>query len=169
MCCVGVGIKRGLHLHVNGTQIWMTLADESWGRMYGTFVHSSVFAETANRLYINVLYANSLWCTDSRRIAFGCSPNVRRTAECCSPRLGNTSTLSIFFECCVRHLFAFRCKPRFKVLTTNCMKQKDNISVEQLNLSLKTSGTLQSISIYREWWIIISKVNTGFRRFHYPQ
>ncbi len=41
---------------------------------------------------LNISYANSLWSTDSLQIAFSCSPNNRRTAECCLPRLGNTST-----------------------------------------------------------------------------
>ncbi len=84
----------------------------------GKFVDFLAFAEALNRPYINVLYMNSLWCTDSRRTAFGCSPNVCRTAECCLPRLGNTSTsnVRIVFECrvCVRILFAFRCKCGFR-------------------------------------------------------
>ncbi len=58
----------------------------------GKSVDCSAFADAANQPYINVLYANSLWCTDSQRIAFGCSPNVRHTAECYLPRLRNTST-----------------------------------------------------------------------------
>ncbi len=67
-----------------------------------------------NRPYINVLYANSLWCTDSWRIAFGCSPNVHHTAECCLPRLRNTSTsnVRIVFTCHIRILFVFRYKQR---------------------------------------------------------
>ncbi len=49
---------------------------------------------------------------DSRWIAFGCSPNVRHTAECCLPRLRNTSTsnVRVIFACRIRILFAFRCK-----------------------------------------------------------
>ncbi len=58
--------------------------------------------------------------TDTIRlwIAFGCSPNVRHTAECCLPHLTNTSTsnVRIIFECRVRIciLFAFRCKRGLK-------------------------------------------------------
>ncbi len=77
----------------------------------GKFVDCSAFAEAANRPYINILYANSLWCTDSRWIAFGCLPNIRHTAECCLPRLRNTSTSN------VRILFAFRCKRGFIMLS----------------------------------------------------
>ncbi len=82
------------------------------------FVDCSAFAEAANRPYINVLYANSLWCTDSRRIAFGCSPNVCHTAKCCLPRLRNTSTsnVRIVFACHIRVLFAFRCKLSFIII-----------------------------------------------------
>ncbi len=50
--------------------------------MYGTFVHCLALVEAANRPYINILYTNSLWSTDSQQIAFGCSPNIRRIAEC---------------------------------------------------------------------------------------
>ncbi len=95
--------------------IWMrmTHVDERRGRMCGTFVHFSAFAEAANRPYINVSYANSLWYTDSWRTAFGCSPNIHHTAECCLPRLGNMSTLNngFVFACHIRVPFVFRCKP----------------------------------------------------------
>ncbi len=79
----------------------------------GKFVDCSVFAEAANRPYINVLYANSPWCTNSQRIAFGCLPNVRCMAECCLPRLGNmsTSNVRIVFECRIRVFF--QCKLGF--------------------------------------------------------
>ncbi len=109
-------VKLGLHLNANGTWMQTTHADESWGRIYGTFIHCSAFAEAANRSYINVLYTNSLWCTDSRWIAFNCSLNIRHTAECCLSRLGNTSTLNdgFVFACRIRVLFAFKCKPGFK-------------------------------------------------------
>ncbi len=73
------------------------------------FVDCSAFAEAVNRPYINILYVNSLWGTDSRQIAFGCSPNIRHTAECCLPRLRNTSTsnIRIVFACRIRILFAW--------------------------------------------------------------
>ncbi len=94
----------------------MTYADERRGRTYGTFVHCSAFAEAANRPYINILYANSLWNTDSWWIAFGCLPNICRTAECCFPHLGNTSTLNdgFVFAWRIRVPFVFRCKPSLK-------------------------------------------------------
>ncbi len=64
-------------------------------------------------LFLNVLSANSLWSTDSWWIAFRCLPNFCRTAECCLPHLGNTSTsnVRIVFACYIRILFAIRCKP----------------------------------------------------------
>ncbi len=76
------------------------------------FVPCLAFAKASNRPYINVLNVNSLWSTFSRQIAFACLPNVRRIAECCLPCLGNTSTLNdrFVFACCIRILFAFRCK-----------------------------------------------------------
>ncbi len=99
--------------------IWMrtqtTYVEERWSRMYGTFVHCSAFAEAANRPNINVLYANSLWSTESRQIAFGCSQNICRTAECCLPRLSNTSTLTAGFVFACRIPFIFRCKPCIRV------------------------------------------------------
>ncbi len=100
-------LKPGLHLNTNNTCGWESKQNVC------TFVHRSAFAEAANQPYINVLYANFFWCTDSRRIAFGYSPNTRRTAECCLPRLGNTSTLNdgFVFTCCIR--FEFWCKPGF--------------------------------------------------------
>ncbi len=113
-------VKAGLHPNAN-----TNTACENDAYVYvGKFVDCSAFAEAANRPYINVLYVNSLWCTDSRRIAFGYSPNVRHTAECCLPCLSNTSTsnVHIIFECRVRIrvLFVFRCKPglteRYKIL-----------------------------------------------------
>ncbi len=92
----------------------------------GTFVHCSASAEATNWpcsqaikwivcLHLNVSYANSLWSTDSWQIAFGYSLNIRRIAECCLPRHGNTSTsnVRIVFTCRFRILFAFRCKPGF--------------------------------------------------------
>ncbi len=52
--------------------------------------------------------------TDSIRL-FAKRSNVRHTAECCLPRLRNTSTsnVRIVFACCVRVLFAFRYKRGF--------------------------------------------------------
>ncbi len=110
-----ISLKAGLHQNAN-----TNAACENDAYVHVCkFVDCSAFAEAANRPYINVLYANSLWCTDSRRIAFGCLPNVRHTAECCLPRLRNTSTsnVQIVFACCirVRVLFAFRCKRGFRV------------------------------------------------------
>ncbi len=35
-----------------------------------------------------------LWSTDSKQIVFSCSPNIRRTNECYSQRLGYMSTLT---------------------------------------------------------------------------
>ncbi len=101
-------VKAGLHWNAN-----MNAACENDAYVHvSKFVDCSAFAEAANRPYINVLYANSLWCTDSQRIAFGCLPNVCHTAECCLPRLRNTSTsnVRIVFSCRVRILFVFRCK-----------------------------------------------------------
>ncbi len=76
------------------------------------------------------MYANSLWCTNSRRIAFGCSPNVRHAAECCLPRLRNTSTLNvrIIFECRgrIRIMFAFRCTRGF-TLTPPLIHTQNNL------------------------------------------
>ncbi len=99
-------LKPCLHLNAN----------ERRGRMYVTFVHWSALVEAANRPYINILYANSLWSTDSWWIAFGCSLNVRRTAECCLPHLGNMSTLNedFVFACHVRIQFVFRCKANLR-------------------------------------------------------
>ncbi len=106
--CSSFRVKAGLHRNVN-------VACENDAYVYvSKFVDRWAFAEAANRSYINVLYTNSLWCTDSRRIAFRCSPNIRRTAKCCLPRLRKTSTsnVHIIFACCIRVciLFAFRCK-----------------------------------------------------------
>ncbi len=107
------GFKAGLHQNAN-----TNAACENDAYVHvGKFVDCLAFAEAANRPYIKVLYTNSLWCTDSRRIAFSCSPNVRHTAECCLSRLRNTSTsnVRIVFACRVRVriLFAFRCKRGF--------------------------------------------------------
>ncbi len=68
------------------------------------------------RLHLNVSYENSLWSTDSWLIAFDCLSNIRRTTECCLPRLSHTSIANIHsvLACSVRVLFAFRCKPGFK-------------------------------------------------------
>ncbi len=101
-------VKAGLHRNTNA-------ACENNAYVYvGKLVDCWAFTEAANRPYINVLYANSLWCTNSRQIAFNCSLNVRRAAECCLPRLRNTSTsnIRIVFACRIRIrvLFAFRCK-----------------------------------------------------------
>ncbi len=74
--CIALRLKPGLHLHANVNDA----CGQSRGRMYSTFVHYLAFAEAANRPYINVLYANSLWCTDSWQIALGCLPNIRRIA-----------------------------------------------------------------------------------------
>ncbi len=82
-------------------------ADKSRGRMFGKFVHCSTFAKAANRSYINVLHANSLWCTDSWRIAFGCSPNIRRTAESGLTCHGSTSTLNQYCQIKIPKTFTF--------------------------------------------------------------
>ncbi len=101
-------LKPGLHNCECERCMWTR--HERRGRMYGTFLHCLAF--------INVLYANSLWNTNSWLIAFGCSPNIRHTAKCCLPLLGNKSTLNdgFVFACCVRiHIpFAFRCKPSLR-------------------------------------------------------
>ncbi len=105
-------LKAGLHRNAN-----TNAACENDAYVHvGKFVNCSAFAEAANWPYINVLYANSLWCTDSRRIAFGCLPNVCHTAECCLPRLRimSTSNVCIVFACRVCVLFAFRCKHGFR-------------------------------------------------------
>ncbi len=108
-----VHLKMGLHRNANRNA---ACENEAYVRV-GKFVDCSAFAEAANRPYINVLYANSFLCTDSRRIAFGCSPNVCHTAECSLPRLRNTftSNIRIVFACCVCVciLFAFQCKCSF--------------------------------------------------------
>ncbi len=63
-------LKVGLHQNAN-----MNAACENNAYVHvGKFVDCLAFAEAANRPYIKVLYANSLWCTDSRRIAFSASP-----------------------------------------------------------------------------------------------
>ncbi len=119
-------VKAGLHRYGNTN----AECDKDAYVHVGKFVNCSAFAETANWPYINVLYANSLWCTDSQRIAFGCSLNIRHTAECCLPRLWNTSTsnVRIIFECRVRIriLFAFRCKRGLtkKVIYEICLTLK---------------------------------------------
>ncbi len=100
------GLKAGLHRNAN-----TNMACENAAYVHvGKFVDCSAFAEGANQPYINVFYANSLWCIDSRRIAFGCSPNIRHTAKCCLPRLRNMSTSNIHIVFACRILFAFRCK-----------------------------------------------------------
>ncbi len=48
---------------------------------------------------INVSNANSLWNTESQRIAFGCLPNIYCTVVCCLPRFDMTSTLSWEYTC----------------------------------------------------------------------
>ncbi len=105
---VALPIKAGLHWKAN-----TNAACENDAYVHvGKFVDCLAFAEAANRPYINILYANSLWCTDSQRIAFGCSPNVCHTAECCLPCLKDmsTSNVRIVFTCRVHVLFVFRCK-----------------------------------------------------------
>ncbi len=108
----GIYLKAGLHWNANTNA-------ECENDVYvhvGKFVDCSAFAEAVNQPYINVLHANSIWCTDSRRIAFGCLPNVCHTAKCCLPRLRNTSTsnVRIVFACRDHVLFAFWCKCGFK-------------------------------------------------------
>ncbi len=77
--------------------IWMQMGkthlEARRGRINGTFIHCSAFAEASNRPYINILNVNSLWSTDSRLIEFCCLPNVCCTVECYLPRLGNTFAL----------------------------------------------------------------------------
>ncbi len=146
-------LKLGLHLHANEMRTQMTHVDKRQGRTYVTFVHCLAFAEATNRPYINVLYANSLWCTDSRRIAFGCSPNVRHTAKCCLPRLNNisTSNVRIIFKCrvCICLLFRFRSKPGFRWITNG--SHTIHILVIHLNTFLYTfiSFTFQGWIRYR--------------------
>ncbi len=106
-----------------------------------------------NRPNINVLIVNSLWSTDSWWLAFGCSPHVCRTAECCLPRLSNTSTLNdhFVFTCCVqvRILFAFRCKPGFKEIALLH-------SINQACFVISSFGRLESV------------IQFGiYNRFHY--
>ncbi len=106
-------MKPGIHL--NGMQT--THVEARRGRTYVTFVYCSVFNETSNRPCINLLNANSFWSTDSWWIVFDCLPNVRRTAECCLPRLGNLSTLNnhFVFACRIHIFFVFGCKPGFRL------------------------------------------------------
>ncbi len=113
-----VSLKAGLHRNANTNA---ACKNDAYVHV-GKFVDCSAFAEAANRPYKNVLCANSLWCTDSRRIAFGCSPNVRHTAEYCLPHLRNTSTsnIRIIFACRIRVLFAFRCKRSLKWKVDAC-------------------------------------------------
>ncbi len=78
-------------------------------------LYTLAFAEASNRPYINVFNVNSFWSTNSWWILVGGSPNVRRIADCCLHRLGNTFTLINLFVFAFRVpiLFAFRCKPSF--------------------------------------------------------
>ncbi len=103
--------QRVCHFKLSWVYIWTrtTYAEARRGRMYGTFVHCSAFAEASNRPYINVLNANSLRSTDNRWIMFGCSPNIRCTTECCLPLIHNMSILNdhFIFACHIRILFAF--------------------------------------------------------------
>ncbi len=119
-----VSVKAGLHRNANTN----AACENDVFVHVGKFVDCLAFVEAANRPYINILYANSLWCTDSRQIAFGCSPNIRHTAECCLPRLRNmsTSNIHIVFACHVhvRILFAFRCKRGLKRYTLLSNRQK---------------------------------------------
>ncbi len=106
-------IKAGLHRNAN-----TNAACENDAYVHvSKFVDCSAFAEAANRPYINVLYANSLWCINSQQIAFGCSLNVRHTAECCLPRLRDMSTSNVRLIFACRILFAFRCKRGLKLCT----------------------------------------------------
>ncbi len=137
-------VKAGLHWNTN-------VACENDAYVYvGKFVDCWAFAKAVYWPYINVLYANSLWCTDSRRIAFGCLPNVRRTAECCLPRLRNTSTsnIRIIFACRIRVLFAFRCK--------RGLMSCDNDSTRS---SEKESFTMRRLCVL----CIVFKTNTRWR------
>ncbi len=113
-------VKPGLHL------MWMrtTHAEARQGRMYSTFVYCLAFTEVSNKSYINILNVNSLCSTNSRWISFGFLSNICRTAKCCLPCLGNTSTLNDCFinACLIRVLFAFRCKPGFKHLSHSWMQ-----------------------------------------------
>ncbi len=96
-----INVKAGLYRNANAA-----CENDAYVNV-GKFVDCSVFAVAANRPYINVLYANSLSCTDSRRIAFGCSLNVRHTAACCLPCLGNTSTSNRMFASFSNAAFVF--------------------------------------------------------------
>ncbi len=64
---------------------------------------------------LNIVHVNSLCSNNSPWPVFGCSLNIRRTAECCLPHLSNTSTSNIYFvfACIICIRFAFRCKPGF--------------------------------------------------------
>ncbi len=123
--------------------------------------------------YMKVLYANSLWCTDSRRIAFGCSPNIHHTAECGLPRLGNTSTLNIriVFECCVRIciLFAFRCKPGFRVIrwklnhvTSRLMEKSEDFVLHGTFWGLGVKMRFHMWMISKEEWILTHYLKNNF-------
>ncbi len=71
----------------------------------------------------NLIFAHRGW------IMFGCLPNIHHTAECCLPRLSNTSTLKdhFVFACRIGVLFVFRCKPGFRLHSAwaclRCMPQ----------------------------------------------
>ncbi len=111
--------------------------NDAWGRAarQNVWYILTLFVEAANRSYINVLYTNCLWCTDSRWIAFSCLPNIRRTAEYLLPSLCNTSTsnIRIIFECCVRILFVFRCKPGLRV-PSDTQGKRGKTTQQPLNL-----------------------------------
>ncbi len=125
--------------------------------MYGTFVHCSTFAETANRPYINVSYANSLWCTNSRRIAFSCSSNIRRMVECCLPRIGNISTLNDGFVFAFRNrvLFAFRCKPGLMSAIHHVRTTMKKEIAKNSAKKWQTANNHESVTIHYSWFIWI--------------
>ncbi len=107
--------KPGLHLNANANDACGNEARQNVWYICTLFD----FAKAANRPYINVLNVNSLWITNCQWIAFDKLQNVRHTTKCCSPHLGNISTLNdcFVFACCVRIcvLFALACKPGFSL------------------------------------------------------
>ncbi len=136
------GLKPGLHLNVN--------ADERRGRMYGTFVHCLAFAEAANWPYINVLYANSLWSTDSQWIVFGCLPNVRCTAEYCLPHLGNTFTLHFCMlrSCSICVQVETQLYAKEKLLNLLAVSRSSSVYASCINFTVSTEFYRISLFIF---------------------
>ncbi len=153
-CRCGRTLKAGLYRNAN-----TNAACENDAYVYvGKFVDCSAFAEAANWPYINVLYANSLWCTNSRQITFGCSRNVRHTAECCLPRLRNTSTsnIRIVFACRIRVLFVFRCKCGLR------------IQIRKIILTTTQNVTVTRQMVWRAIWTVQSDCHRDSVSSHKP-